>query len=239
MPQIWIGYDKREFAAFSVARHSMRRHMTQPLPVHGLVLSELQRQGLYQRPIESRRSAVDRPIMWDVISDAPMSTEHANARFLVPLLAQTGLAMFCDGDFLFRGNVCRLFEKLEPGFAVWCVKHKYEPAAGTKMDGQTQTQYPRKNWSSLMVFDVDHPANRGLTLDMVNTLPGRDLHRFCWLDDSEIGELPPEWNFLVGHSDPAIDPKAVHFTSGLPDMAGYENTPFAEEWHAELEMQAA
>lgn len=239
MPQIWIGYDRREFAGFSVARHSMQRHMTQPLPVKGLVLSDLQRQGLYQRPIEYRRSAVDSPVMWDVISDAPMSTEHACARFLVPYLAGSGLAMFCDGDFLFRDNVCRIFENLTPGFAVWCVKHRHEPASGLKMDGQEQTRYARKNWSSMMVFYVDHPANRALTPELVNSLPGRDLHRLCWLDDSEIGELPPEWNHLVGYSNPAIDPKGVHFTSGLPDMAGYENTPFADEWRAELEMLAA
>jgi hypothetical protein len=236
---IWIGYDHREAAAFAVARHSMQRHMTQPIPVHGLVLGELQRNGLYTRPIEYRRSTVDRPVMWDVISDAPMSTEHACARFLVPHLAKSGLALFCDGDILFRGNVSRLFETLQPGFAVYCVKHRHVPSSSIKMDGQEQTRYARKNWSSFMVFDVDHPANRALTLEVVNSLPGRDLHRFCWLDDSEIGDLPPEWNFLVGHTDPSIEPKAVHFTDGVPDMPGYETTPYADEWRAELERWAA
>lgn len=239
MPRIWIGYDQREAAAFAVARHSIKRHMTQPWPVNGLVLSDLQKRGLYTRPIEYRRSAADRPIMWDVISDAPMSTEHAISRFLVPHLTREGLAMFCDGDFLFKGNATRVFEKLEHGFAVYCVKHNHVPSSSIKMDGQEQTRYARKNWSSFMVFDCDHPANRALTPEFVNALPGRDLHRFCWLKDEEIGELPPEWNYLVGHSDPSIDPKAVHFTDGVPDMAGYENTPFADEWRAELERWAA
>ena len=84
MPAIWIGYDQREAAAFAVARHSMQRHMTQPIPIHGLVLGDLQSKGLYTRPIEYRRGG-----MWDVISDAPMSTQHACARFLVPHLAKT------------------------------------------------------------------------------------------------------------------------------------------------------
>lgn len=240
MPRIYIGYDQREAAAFAVARHSMKRHMTQQWPIYGLVLSDLQKKGLYTRPIEHRRSAADRSVMWDVISDAPMSTEHAIARFLVPHLAQyEGMAMFCDGDFLFKGNAARLFEEIVPGFAVWCVKHRHVPSSSIKMDGQEQTRYPRKNWSSLIVFDAAHPANRALTPEFVNALPGRDLHRFCWLQDEEIGDLPPEWNFLVGHSDPTIEPKAVHFTDGVPDMAGYENTPFADEWRAELERWAA
>lgn len=85
-----------------------------------------------------------------------------------------------------------------------------------------------------MVFNVDHPSNAPLRNDtrLANTLPGRDLHRFCWLKDEEIGELDPAWNYLVGHSDKSIDPKVVHFTEGIPDMPGYENTEYADEWRA-------
>jgi hypothetical protein len=140
---------------------------------------------------------------------------------------------------LFRGNVARVFEKLDSRKAVYCVQHKHEPKPGMKMDGQQQTRYARKNWTSFILFNVDHEANRALTVEMVNTLPGRDLHRLCWLDDSEIGELGPEWNFLVGHSDPSIDPKVVHFTEGCPDMPGYENCAFADQWHEELMLWAA
>lgn len=233
-PSIWIGFDPREAAAFAVARHSIKRRMTQQIPVYGLVLPDLQARGLYTRPLEMRPSAVDRLVMWDVLSDAAMSTQHANARFLVPCLARSGWAAFLDGDILCRGNAARMFTGLDESKAVYCVKHSYEPPAGTKMDGQSQTRYARKNWSSVMIFNCDHPANRALTLEMVNTLPGRDLHRFCWLEDDEIGELGQEWNWLVGHSDPAIDPKIVHFTEGLPDMPGYKDVPFAEEWNAEL-----
>jgi lipopolysaccharide biosynthesis glycosyltransferase len=233
---VWIGFDPREVDAYAVARSSARRHMTMPLQMRGVVLSKLQRSGLYTRPLEMRaRCAADRPVMWDVISDAPMSTQHACARFLVPHLAETGWALFMDGDVLVRSNLCRLFEKLDRTKAVYCVKHRFNPPAGVKMDGQQQTRYARKNWSSVVVFNCDHEINRRLTLELVNGVPGRDLHAFCWLDDDLIGELSPEWNFLVGHSDISIAPKIVHFTDGTPAMPGYENVPYADEWRAQLE----
>ena len=230
MNSIWIGYDPRETMAFAVARETVRKALTQPIPVYGLLLSDLIERGLYTRPIEMRKSAADRPIMWDTISDAPMSTQHANARFLVPHLAKTGWALFMDGDMLARGNLARAFDGLDSTKAVYCVQHRHEPAPGIKMDGQEQTRYRRKNWTSFILFNCDHPANAALTLEVVNTLPGRDLHRLCWLDDSEIGALGPEWNWLVGHSDESIDPKVVHFTEGCPDMPGYENVAFADVW---------
>lgn len=238
---IYIGFDPREAAAFAVCVHSIKKHLTLPIPVYGLVLADLQRAGLYTRPIEYRPSAADRPVMWDVISDAPMSTEHANARFLVPHLARAtakdgvgGWALFCDGDMLALSNLVRVFDSLDPAKAVYCVKHRHEPTPGMKMDGQFQTRYARKNWSSFCIFNADHPSNRNLTPDIVNTLPGRDLHRFAWLKDDEIGELGPEWNFLVGHTDPAIKPNVVHFTDGCPDMPGYEAVAYAHEWREEL-----
>lgn len=229
---IFIGWDPREAAAFAVARASCQTYLTRPIPVFGLVLDDLKAKGLYRRPMEMRASAADRPVMWDVISDAAQSTEHANSRWLVPYLAREGWALFCDGDVLFRGNVARLFDTLDRKFAVHCVKHQFAPPEGVKMDGQQQQRYARKNWSSFVAFNCSHPANRCLTssTDMANTLPGRELHRFCWLKDEEIGEIGPEWNFLVGHTDMSIEPKVVHFTDGVPDMPGYENVLFADEW---------
>lgn len=231
-PSVWIGWDPREAAAFAVARHTARSHLTQCTPIYGLVLSDLKDRGLYTRPTQLKPSACDRPILWDSISGAPMSTEHAISRFLVPTLAKTGWALFMDGDMLVRGNLARMFEMLDPKFAVYCVKHEYHPRPGRKMDGQEQTAYARKNWSSFCVFNAEHEANQALTIDLVNRLPGRDLHRFCWLDDDEIGALDPAWNWLVGHSSVSIEPQVVHFTEGVPDMPGYEHVPYAEEWRA-------
>lgn len=230
---VWIGFDPRETAAFAVCRSSLDRHASAYVKTSGLILSELQERGLYKRPIEYKPST-ERPVMWDVLSDAPMSTQHANARFFVPYLAQTGWALFCDGDILWRGDVHELFGQLNPDKAAYCVKHNYQPSSQTKMDGQVQSRYARKNWTSVIAFNCDHPANRGLTLDLINNAPGRELHALCWLADCDIGELAPEWNWLVGHSSKEINPKVVHFTSGVPDMPGYENCDYADEWRKEL-----
>ena len=159
-----------------------------------------------------------------------MATEFAISRFLVPTLAQTGWALFMDCDMMMLTNVARLFDGLDRSKAVYCVKHKHTKGPKTKMDGQMQTFYVRKNWSSFMVFNCDHPSNKALTVEAVNTLPGRDLHRFCWLQDDEIGELDPAWNFLVGHSDPSIQPKNIHWTNGGPWFREYEDVPYADEW---------
>lgn len=229
-----MGADQREAVAFNVALRSITRRLTSPVPVHGLYVAHLRSIGLYTRPTSYRDGQ-----MWDDISAAPMSTDHACARFLVPALAKIGWALFVDGDILARANLGRLFELADDRFAVMCVKHRFEPIESVKMDDRVQTQYPRKNWSSIMLFNINHPSNSALTLDLVNSVPGRDLHRFCWLRDDEIGELPPEWNWLAGHSDLSIDPKIVHFTDGLPSMPGYENCEYAQEWRAELARLAA
>lgn len=228
---VWIGWDPREAAAFAVARETAKHYLTRPIPVYGLLLDDLIKKGLYKRPIELRPSAADKPVMWDVVSDAPMSTQHACARFFVPMLAETGWALFVDGDVMFRGNVARLFEQLDPAKAVYCVQHKHEVVdTVVKMDGQIQTAYARKNWTSVMAFNCDHPANRSLTLDVLNNTPGRDLHRLFWLADCDIGELPQAWNYLVGYTDPEVSATIAHFTLGTPDMPGWENQKYADEW---------
>jgi lipopolysaccharide biosynthesis glycosyltransferase len=244
---IYIGFDPREVSAFAIARNSILRQLTQPISIHGLVLGDLQQRGLYKRPIEIRTRVTTHEdqgsgplpkIMWDTLSEAPMSTQHANARFLVPHLAKSGWALFMDGDMLVRGDLAEVFKDLDESKAVYCVQHKHEPATGTKMDGQLQLAYARKNWSSFCIFNCDHVANNALTLDVINNAPGRDLHRFFWLADCDIGALDPKWNFLVGHSDPKIDPVVVHHTSGTPDMPGYENVAYASEWRDELQRWA-
>lgn len=218
---VYVGFDPREELACLVAIRSMVGAMSRYIPVGAIRLDELQRAGLYSRPIERRDG-----VMWDVISEAPMATEHACARFLTPHLAREGWAVFMDGDMLIRADINEIFEGLDPAKAVYCVKHDHRPSHAVKMDGQVQTAYPRKNWSSVMVFNCDHPSNQKLTLDLINSVPGRDLHRFCWLADDEIGELDPMWNWLV----PPADPKIAHFTEGTPDMVGYDRQPFVDEW---------
>jgi hypothetical protein len=231
---IYLGFDPREAAAFAVARDSIERRLSVPVKVRGLILAHLRAQGLYWRKHERHDGR-----LWDVISDAPMTTEFAISRFLVPILAKTGWALFLDADMLVLADLARLFEVADDRFALMCVKHDYKSPRSQKMDGQIQTAYARKNWSSLCLWNCDHWSNRKLTVDAINGLPGRDLHRFCWLSDDEIGELDQSWNWLVDHSPSDIEPKIVHFTDGWPGLPGYENVPFAAEWRRELEQWAA
>lgn len=226
---IWIGFDPREAAAFAVCRDSIKRTLTQQIPIRGIVLDDLRRDGLYTRPIETRDGQ-----LYDPVSAAPMSTEFAISRFFTPFLAGSGWALFMDCDILVRSSLVRLFEEANPKYAVYCVKHNHVPQEIVKMDGQTQTKYARKNWSSFCLFNCDHPANKKLTLHKLNTLPGRDLHRFCWLEDDEIGELGPEWNYLVGESSEPVRPNVLHFTKGGPWMEGYEEVDYADQWNEAL-----
>lgn len=229
---VYIGFDPREAPAFMVAKHSILERPGRIKHVWGLVLDAFRRSGLYTRETTKRNG-----VLWDVISDAPMSTEFAISRFLVPVIQREGWALFTDSDVMARRSLDYLFDLCDHEKAVMCVQHGVLPELGKKMDGQVQLPYNRKNWSSVMLFNCSHPANKRLTLEMVNTLPGRDLHRFCWLEDSEIGALPLEWNFLVGHhsiDDLDAPPAIVHFTDGYPLMAGYEDCEFAEEWREQL-----
>ena len=230
---LWIGFDPREAAAFAVAKESAQRHMPRHYGLHGIVLDEMRSTGLYSRPT-SRKSGR----LFDDISEAPMSTEFAISRFLTPILAKReGLAMFTDADMLFRANIVPAFDyaAAHPEKAVFCVKHNHQPEDNSiKMDGQLQQRYARKNWSSVMIFNCEHPSNAKLTVDLINEVPGRDLHAFCWLKDDEIGALPAEWNYLVGHTKVDESPKIVHFTDGIPTMPGYEECEFADEWRANL-----
>jgi hypothetical protein len=236
---IWIGFDPREAAAFAVARSSAQRRMTEQLPISGIVLDQLVERGLYRREVRVQYSNGNK-VLWDPISDAPMSTEFAISRFFTPILAKRGWALFVDSDVLIRATLSRLFAQLDDHYAIYCVKHpEIQNEPGVKMTGQPQVPYKRKNWSSVVCWNCDHPANKALTLDMLNSVPGRDLHRFCWLDDNAIGELAPEWNYLVGVSPrPAVMPRIVHFTLGVPLLDGRSDCEFADEWWNELGLWA-
>lgn len=223
---IYIGYDPREADAWRVCYVSLMMQSSDNIPVHSINLNDMRQQKLYYRDHHKKDGQ-----LWDVISDAPMSTEFAISRFLTPRLAKKGWALFCDCDFMANGDIAELFALADPKYAVMVVKHQHKPKRRYKMDGQIQTNYERKNWSSLMLFNCDHPANKRLTLGVVNAVPGRDLHRFFWLRDEEIGELPKEWNHLVGVDPENSGAKMVHFTLGLPRMDGYIGCEYSDDWY--------
>lgn len=229
--RVWIGWDPDEVMAYNVAQLSLRSHASIAIPIDRLALLHLQAQGLYRRPTRMHGD-----YLWDDVSDAPMSTQHAITRFFVPMLSQyEGWAVFVDGDVLFRQDIVALFAQADPQYAVQVVQHR--PGVGgasydTKKNGMPQLPYPRKNWSSVMLFNCAHPSHRKLTVALLNTRPGRDLHRFCWLKDEEIGTLAPEWNHLVNVSD-LDDPDRValaHFTLGTPNLPHVAPSVFDGEW---------
>ena len=232
---VYVGWDPREQDAFDVCRFSLDRHASAALRIHPIRKDALVAQGLYSRPTETRDGQ-----LWDVISGAPMSTEFAITRFFVPLLAKarndTGTwAVFCDCDFLWTSDIYAMLDRLDARKALYCVQHSHLPTEQVKMDNQVQTQYSRKNWSSLMVFNLRHPAHDALRADVLNTVPGRDLHRFCWLRDEDIGGLDVTWNWLEGYSP--LDhrtPHAIHFTRGGPWLPQYKNVTFGELWEKEF-----
>lgn len=224
--RVFVGYDSREDAAWQVCRQSILGNTASPVDVRPLRQRELRRVGLY------RRGSGERYI--DDFDGRPFSTEFAFTRFLVPhLMLYEGWALFVDCDFMFREDIAQLFALRDERYAVMCVHHDYSPPVAKKMDGRSQEPYSRKNWSSLVLWNCGHPANRKLTVDAVNTLDGRELHNFMWLGEARhMGEIPGEWNWIEGVTEG--EPKAVHFTTGVPTMTGYENVAYADEWRAVL-----
>lgn len=212
--KIYIGYDSKEDVAYNVCVKSLLKYSSKELDIKPLVLKDLIKSGIYTREV-----------------DPLSSTEFTFSRFLVPYLNDyKGKALFCDCDFLFLDDVSKLFDLFHHMYAVQCCKHDYYPKNKTKMDGAIQHIYPRKNWSSLMLFNCEHPSNMILDPHMVNTHSGQYLHRFNWLQDREIGSLPLEWNYLVNWYKNG-DPKALHFTEGGPWHENYKNCEYSNFWH--------
>lgn len=210
MKTIYIGWDSREWEAYDVAKKSILAYSDwEDLRIVPLELHSLKIKALLTRPIERRGEQ-----LWCPISEAPMSTEFAISRFCVPFLQNNGWALFIDCDVLCLADIGELFALADDKYAVMVVKHTQESGPTTKMDNQLQTFYNRKNWSSMVLWNTEHSSNQRLTREALNTWPGRDLHAFKWLNDDEIGELPNEWNYLVGVNPPMENPKLVHFTLG-------------------------
>jgi lipopolysaccharide biosynthesis glycosyltransferase len=212
--KIFIGYDSREIDAFNACMNSIISNTDSCPFICELNQNKLRKNGHYYREV-------------DILS----STEFSFTRFLIPHLTEyKGWSVFCDCDFIFLEDIQELFDLCDDQYAVMVCKHDYIPTNNIKMDGKVQHQYPRKNWSSLVLWNNAHPKNKLLTKDMVNTQTGQFLHRFSWLDDKEIGEIPIQWNWLVGWYKEPKDgkPKALHFTEGGPWFKEYENCEYCD-----------
>src|SRR5262245_657334 len=217
--RIYIGWDSREPEAYDVAKVSLERRASVPVSIMPIKVDELRARGLYRRD-----------------KDPLASTEFTYSRFFTPALAGfSGWALFCDCDFLWLGRIAGLLDYQCKPEAVDSEQHDYTPKDTVKMDGAVQTTYPRKNWSSLMLFNCDHPSVRKLTPDLINRETGAYLHRMQWTADAEIGALPVEWNWLEGwNQKPAQGtPKAVHFTRGEPWFENWQDVDYGDLWRAE------
>lgn len=209
MLKVFIGYDPKEKDAYDVLEYSIKRHASKELEIIPLNLTALRNSGIFTR-------------------ENVGTTEFSMTRFLVPFLSNyEGVSIFMDCDMLCKTDLTPLF--LVGSKTVYCVQHDYTPTPGKKAMGEN-VPYPRKNWSSFMVFN--NSKCKALTLDYVNTASPADLHRMTWANE-DIGALDAELNWLVGeypHNDNAL---ILHYTLGTPCFEEYKNCDHSEEWHNE------
>lgn len=198
--------------------HSIFRQSSRPVAIVPVSLENLR--GIYTRE-----------------RDPKQSNEFSFTRFLVPYLCgYEGFGIFFDCDMMLRTDIAKIFEAVDtdPGRAVYVVQHDYEPQDKVKFLNTVQYKYPRKNWSSVVLWNCGHEANKKVTTDYVNTATGMELHRFAWLEDSQIGKLDLRWNWLVGeYAEPPPDVFNVHWTVGGPYFLEYQNSDFSSEWFKE------
>ena len=219
MLKIFIGFDSHEIVAYHTCVQSIIDTVTEPVAFIPLCQDNLK--TIYYR----ERGETE-------------STEFSMTRFLVPYLSDfKGHSIFIDCDVLLRADITDLefgTWSRTPDKAVYVVKHDYTPRSDAKFLGQVQTKYEKKNWSSVMFFN--NALCRKLQPYYVNAASGLDLHQFKWLDSDElIGELPVEWNHLVGEYRHNPDAKLVHFTQGTPCFDGYKIQPFSDEWYETMQ----
>lgn len=157
------------------------------------------------------------------------------SRFLIPSLCNyEGFALFLDAsDMMVLGDLAELWEERDGWHAVKVVKHDYQPKherkyVGTDMEAPNAA-YPRKNWSSLVLWNCGHYVHKGLTPEFVASKDGSYLHRFGWIPDDRIGDLPKEWNWLDEYGA-HTGAKVLHYTNGIPGFYQYRDAPHADEW---------
>tara|TARA_R100001509_G_scaffold161084_2_gene129779 strand:+ start:794 stop:1471 length:678 start_codon:yes stop_codon:yes gene_type:complete len=214
--KVFIGWDSREDIAYQVAKHSILKHNSN-IEVYPLKLYELREKGIYTRE-----------------DDKKGSTEFTISRFLVPFLSgYKGYSLFMDCDMICLNDLEFVMEYQDASInPVSCVQHDYSPKSKMKMDGQMQHIYPRKNWSSVMLFN--NAKCKNLTPEIVNTETPMYLHRMLWAED-KIGSLPPKFNFLAGYYDfEEEQPILIHYTDGGPWFKEYSDCPHGDLWKQEV-----
>ena len=210
---IFVGYDPREAIAYHACVNSIIRNASKPVAIVPVAL------GLFKDYKETHTDG---------------SNHFIYTRFLVPhLMEYTGWAIFIDGDMIVRGDIAELWNQRDDYKDVMVVKHDYKTRMPVKYLGAKNEDYPRKNWSSVILWNCNSFPNRQLTPEFVQRATGSELHRFSWIDDGRIGELPPEWNWLPDEYGINKDAKLLHYTLGTPCFQEFADTPQGDEWHRE------
>lgn len=168
----------------------------------GLDERELDGYEVFKRSVERTSPGVEVVPLYGRQGDG--TTRFTLDRFRVPeLMNWRGLALWVDGsDMLVRADLAGLFALADRRYAVQVVKHEYQTRhprkfVGTSMEA-ANPNYARKNWSSVILWNCAHPAHWSLREGVVAAQEtGSYLHRFSWLLDHRIGELPVEWNWLA------------------------------------------
>ena len=211
MINVFVGYDNKERVAYNVLSHSIIQNSTKPVAITPIALNNLKDDFVRER-------------------NSLSSTEFSFSRFMIPhLMNYQGWALFMDCDMLMFEDISKLWRMRDDRYAIQVCKHDYTPKTDTKFLGQVQTKYPKKNWSSFMLMNCKKCTT--LTPDYVNKASGLELHQFKWLESEElIGEIPSEWNWLVGEYDYKEDVKNVHYTEGGPWFEDYRECDYSKDW---------
>ena len=210
---VYVGFDQREAVAYHVFCQSVLERSS--VPVAFVPLAARAVGGVMRRELPHDGS-----------------NAFTYSRFLVPHLQRhAGWALFADGDMVCNADIAELFALADDRYAAMVVPHDYRTKHPVKYLGAPNPDYPRKNWSSLVLWNCSHPSNAWLTPAEVARRPGSCLHRFAWLDDSEIGALPATWNHLVLEQPRDDDAALLHFSIGIPAFREYARCDSADRWH--------
>ena len=208
--KIYIGFDQRESIAYHAFVQSLIDHASIPLDITPLAVKTLKG---YEEKHKDK------------------SNDFVYSRFLTPFLNDfKGWAIFVDGDMICQTDIKELLDLRDNSKALQVVKHDYKTKANQKYLGNINQDYPRKNWSSVILWNCAHPKHKLLTPDFIEKESGKYLHRFSWLEDSEIGELPKEWNWLATEYPNNEQANIIHYTLGTPCFKDYRNTEMADIW---------
>lgn len=213
--KIFIGYDSREKIAYHVLSQSIISNSSIPVSINPINLENIKK--FYRRKKASLHS-----------------TEFSISRFLTPFLSNfEGYSLYMDCDFVMLGDIANLLKKIkkDKSKVIWCVKHKdysKNNKSKSKFLNEKQLPYKKKNWSSFMIFN--NSKCKILKPKLVEKASGLYLHQFKWTKESYIGNLPANWNVLVGVQKLPKKINAIHYTLGGPYFKKFKKCNGSEHW---------